>query len=161
MQNAKKSSHKMARRWFLEHAVAARTWIMLSVALGLGGGLLLILQARFLARIVHRAFIEGRGTESLWPLFAALAGIIILRSILGWAREIAGFYAGARIRQEIRKEFLEHIVALGPGYTRRQSSGALASLRARIYRFELQLLREDDWQLRHASWAPASIVAFE
>ena len=38
---------------------------------------------------------------------------------------------------------------------------ALASLRARIYRFELQLVREDDWQLRHASWAPASIGAFE
>lgn len=35
---------------------------------------------------------------------------------------------------------------------------ALASLRARLYRFELQLVREDDeWRLRHASWAPASL----
>jgi ATP-binding cassette subfamily C protein CydD len=160
MQNAKKSSHKMARRWLLERAAAARTWIMLSVALGLGGGLLLILQARFLARIVHRAFIEGRGTESLWPLFAALAGIIILRSILGWAREIAGFYAGARIRQEIRKELLEHIVALGPGYTSRQSSGALASAAMEhieglhdFYAFYLP-------QLALAVTIPAAIVAF-
>ena len=38
---------------------------------------------------------------------------------------------------------------------------ALASLRARVYRFELQLVREDDWLLRHASWAPANIGAFE
>jgi hypothetical protein len=39
---------------------------------------------------------------------------------------------------------------------------ALASLRARVYRFELQLTRQDgDWLLRHASWAPASIGAFE
>lgn len=38
---------------------------------------------------------------------------------------------------------------------------ALASLRARVYRFELQLVREDGWQLRHASWAPANIGAFE
>ena len=34
---------------------------------------------------------------------------------------------------------------------------ALARLSARVYRFELQLVREDDWQLRHATWAPASL----
>jgi cyanophycinase-like exopeptidase len=38
---------------------------------------------------------------------------------------------------------------------------ALASLQARIYRFELQMVREDDWLLRHASWAPAKLGAFE
>lgn len=38
---------------------------------------------------------------------------------------------------------------------------ALASLRAQVYRFELQLQKSDDWRLRHASWAPASIGAFE
>lgn len=38
---------------------------------------------------------------------------------------------------------------------------ALASLQARIYRFELQMVREDDWVLRHASWAPANLGAFE
>ena len=38
---------------------------------------------------------------------------------------------------------------------------ALSSLKARIYRFELQLIRQNDWLLRHASWAPADIGAFE
>lgn len=38
---------------------------------------------------------------------------------------------------------------------------ALASLRARIYRFELQMVREDDWLLRHASWTAANMSAFE
>jgi len=38
---------------------------------------------------------------------------------------------------------------------------ALSSLSARIYRFELQLVKQDDWLLRHASWQPASIGAFE
>jgi hypothetical protein len=38
----------------------------------------------------------------------------------------------------------------------------LAALRARIYRFELQMVSEDDdWLVRHASWAPANISAFE
>ena len=160
MKHARKSSHQNARRWLLKRASAARTWILLSVALGLSSGLLLVVQARFLARIVHGAFIEGRGTDMLGPLFAILAGVIILRSILGWARETAGFSAGARIRQEIRTELLAHIVSLGPGYTSRQSSGALASTALEhveglhdFYAFYLP-------QLALAVMIPAAIVAF-
>jgi ATP-binding cassette subfamily C protein CydD len=130
------------------------------VALGLSSGLLLVVQARFLALIVDGAFIEGRGTDILWPLFAILAGVIVLRSILGWARETAGFCAGARIRQEIRTELLEQIVSLGPGYTNRQSSGALASTALEhveglhgFYAFYLP-------QLALAVMIPAAIVAF-
>jgi hypothetical protein len=38
---------------------------------------------------------------------------------------------------------------------------AISSLRARLYRFELRLVREDEWLLQHASWQPASIVDLE
>jgi hypothetical protein len=38
---------------------------------------------------------------------------------------------------------------------------ALSSLSARIYRFELQLVKQDDWLARHANWEPAGIAAFE
>jgi hypothetical protein len=38
---------------------------------------------------------------------------------------------------------------------------AIAALRARIYRFELQLIKEGDWLLHRASWKPASIIDFE
>jgi len=143
-----------------KRASGARFWVLLSVALGLSSGLLLVVQARFLARIVDGAFIDGRGTDMLWPLFVILAGVIILRSVLGWARETAGFSAGARIRQEIRTELLEQIVSLGPGYTNRQSSGALASTALEhveglhdFYAFYLP-------QLALAVMIPAAIVAF-
>ncbi len=33
---------------------------------------------------------------------------------------------------------------------------ALSSLRARIYRFELDLIKQGQWQLQRARWAPAS-----
>ena len=38
---------------------------------------------------------------------------------------------------------------------------AIGALRAQIYEFELQLIKEDAWLLHHASWRPASIVDFE
>ena len=34
---------------------------------------------------------------------------------------------------------------------------AIASLKARVYRFDLQLVKQSEWQLRQASWAPANI----
>jgi len=38
---------------------------------------------------------------------------------------------------------------------------AISALRARIYRFELRLVKDDDWLLQHASWAPASKLTLE
>ena len=37
------------------------------------------------------------------------------------------------------------------------SIDALVGLSARIYRFELELIKDDEWQLQHASWSPASL----
>jgi len=38
---------------------------------------------------------------------------------------------------------------------------AIVALRARIYQFELQLIKEDDWLLHHATWKPASALDLE
>jgi len=127
MKSAKKSSNKTALRWLFKRVSTARTWILISVGLGLSSGILLIAQARFLSLIVHDAFIEKRSINQLGPLFAGLAAFIILRAALGWAREASGFYAGARIRQKIRLELLAHMVSLGPSFTSNQSTGALTS----------------------------------
>jgi len=35
---------------------------------------------------------------------------------------------------------------------------AIISLRARIYQFELRLIKDNDWLLQHATWSPSSIV---
>jgi hypothetical protein len=74
-----KSSNKTALRWLFKRVGAATTWILLSVGLGLIGGVLLIFQARFLARIVHGAFMENLAIDVLQPYFYILVGIIILR----------------------------------------------------------------------------------
>ena len=38
---------------------------------------------------------------------------------------------------------------------------ALSGLSARIYRFELLLFKQEEWLLRHANWAPASVSDLE
>ena len=127
MDPGKKPSNKTALRWLFKRVGAATSWILLSVGLGLSGGVLLIFQARFLSRIVHGAFMENLAIDVLEPYFYILVGIIVLRSLLGWTRSVCGFYAGAKIRQEVRMALLDHIFSLGPSYTSRQSTGALTS----------------------------------
>lgn len=36
-------------------------------------------------------------------------------------------------------------------------ASALSSLRAKIYKFELELVKQDEWLLRQAKWQPASM----
>jgi len=160
MKPAKNSSNKKALRWLFKRVGAARIWILLSVGLGLGSGILLIFQARYLALIVHGALLQKRSLEMMGPLFWVLIGIFVLRAALGWAREIAGFYAGAGIRQQIRLELIAHITLLGPYYTSCQSTGALTSVVMEhveglhdFYAFYLP-------QLALAAMIPAAILAF-
>ena len=160
MPSIKKPIDNKALAWLLKQTRQARAWILLAVAAGSMSGLLLIFQARFLARIVHGAVMEKRSVEVLWPLFVMVVGIIVLRAALSWAREVAGFYAGAKVRHEVRMTLLEHIVAAGPSYTNSQSTGALAATAIEhveglhdFFAFYLP-------QLALAVAIPAAIVAF-
>jgi ATP-binding cassette subfamily C protein CydD len=127
MTPTQKPSNKKALRWLFKRVGRARSWVLISVGLGLGSGLLLIAQARFLSLIVHGAFMEAQKVARLWHYFVLLAVVVLLRAALGWARDVSGFYAGAKIRQEVRMELLTHIVLLGPSFAGNQSTGALTS----------------------------------
>jgi ATP-binding cassette subfamily C protein CydD len=156
----RKPTHKKAVRWLLKRAGRARGWILISVGLGLGSGLLLIAQARFLSLIVSGTFIEGQAMVQLQPIFVLLAIVVVLRAGLGWAREVSGFCAGAKIRQDIRMELLRHLVSLGPSFAGNQSTGALTSAVMEqveglhdFYAFYLP-------QLALAAMIPAAVLAF-
>ncbi len=156
----KKLSNKKTLRWLFKRLGRARGWVLVSVGLGLGSGLLLIAQARFLSLIVHGAFMEAQTVGRLWHLFFLLVLVVLLRAALGWAREVSGFCAGARIRQDLRMELLTHIMTLGPAFTGNQSTGALSSTVMEqveglhdFYAFYLP-------QLALAAMIPAAILAF-
>ena len=113
--------------WLIGNVRHARGWILLSVSTGFASGLLLILQAALLSRIIHRAFIDNLSQTILNPLFLILCGLVVLRAGLAWAREVSGFYAGAGVRQDVRMALIHHINTLGPVQADRPHSGALST----------------------------------
>ncbi len=147
-------------KWLVGNMRHARGWILISVSAGFASGLLLILQAAFLSRIIHGAFIDGLSRSVLNPLFLILCGLVALRAGLAWAREVSGFHAGAGIRQEVRMALIHHIGTLGPVRADHPHSGALSTTIVEqveaLHAFYAYYLP----QLALAVSIPAAIVAF-
>jgi len=127
MKPASTHNAKPALKWLFRRAHTARLWIALSVGLGFSSGLLLIAQAALIAQLIHGIYIEALPRSELTRFFVLFAMVVAGRAVMAWAREIAGFQAGARVRTEIRLHLLEHMAAAGPAFTRQQQTGALAS----------------------------------
>jgi ATP-binding cassette subfamily C protein CydD len=127
MNPASAHTSKPALKWLFQRARTARVWIALTVGLGFGSGLLLIVQASLIARIIHGVFIENLPRAELTRSFGMFALVVGGRAALAWAREIAGFQAGARVRSDVRRLLLSHLTTAGPALTIGRPSGALAS----------------------------------
>ena len=128
MEDSHPISQQQSVRWLLGKSRQVIGWVVLSISLGLGTGLLIVLQATLISRVIHGAFIDNLPKDAFAADLVAITGVVLLRSICAWAREEAGFRAGAGVRQHIRKDILEHVFALGPGFTSGKRTGELASV---------------------------------
>ncbi|MGF1528789.1 MAG: thiol reductant ABC exporter subunit CydD [Candidatus Competibacterales bacterium] len=148
-----------AKAWLTHCARGVRGALGLAVGLGLANGLLLILQASLLAHAVHGLVMEGRG-EALLPAALAVAVVLAMRALTAVGQEWAGFRAGAQVRALVRLEYLDHLADLGPTYTERQATGALASgLLEQVDALENYFARYLP-QLALAAAIPLAILAF-
>jgi ATP-binding cassette subfamily C protein CydD len=147
-------------KWLVGNAGQAWNWMLFSFSAGFAGGLLLILQAFLLSKIIHAAFIDGLSRTALNPLFLTLGGLVVLRAGLAWAREVSGFHAGATVRREIRMALMHHIGTLGPVQTDGSHSGALSSAVVEQVEALQAFYAHYLPQLALAASIPASIAAF-
>jgi len=103
------------------HAISA------SVTLRLLSGFLLIVQAWFLARVVHGVVIERLELSQVLPWMWVLLAVFPLRAFLAWLSEQASFLASARVKEAIRGRLFRHVHALGPEYLYGKRTGGLAN----------------------------------
>lgn len=116
------------KRWLQQLGRQEKRWVWLSVAAGLGIGLVLIVQAHLLARIVDGTLFSSQSLAQHSPLLLMLLAALLLRALLGVVKEWAGQQASIRIRRSLRGLLLNHINRLGPAYTGDQRSGELSSV---------------------------------
>ncbi|HFZ1699949.1 TPA: cysteine/glutathione ABC transporter permease/ATP-binding protein CydD [Klebsiella aerogenes] len=115
-------------RWLKEKSIISRRWLMISRLLGVVSGLLIVAQAWFLARILHRMIMENIPATALLLPFTLLALVLILRAWVVWLRERVGFHAGQHIRYEIRRQVLDRLQQAGPAWIQGKPAGSWATL---------------------------------
>ncbi|WP_174508488.1 heme ABC transporter permease/ATP-binding protein CydD [Klebsiella oxytoca] len=123
-----KTRQQELTRWLKNQSILSRRWLMISRALGVISGLLIVGQAWLLARILHRMIMENIPATALVLPFIVLALIFILRAWVVWFRERVGFMAGQHIRCEIRRQVLDRLQQAGPAWIQGKPAGSWATL---------------------------------
>ncbi|HHR0835903.1 TPA: heme ABC transporter permease/ATP-binding protein CydD [Klebsiella aerogenes] len=123
-----KTRQQELTRWLKEKSIISRRWLMISRLLGVVSGLLIVAQAWFLARILHRMIMDNIPATALLLPFTLLALVLILRAWVVWLRERVGFHAGQHIRYEIRRQVLDRLQQAGPAWIQGKPAGSWATL---------------------------------
>ncbi|MGH8885556.1 MAG: ABC transporter ATP-binding protein [Egibacteraceae bacterium] len=93
-----------------------------TVALGLAVTATYVVQGALVALVLARAF-DGNGLGDMTGLLAGVAGALVVRAGLLWAREVAAQLVAQRVKERVRGRVYDHLLALGPGYLLRQRTG--------------------------------------
>jgi thiol reductant ABC exporter CydD subunit len=118
-------------RRLLDYARATRTFLFLSVGLGVLSALLIVTQAWLLADVVSRAFLEGKSLAQLRTPLIALLLVVLARAAVAWAAELAASRSSARAKSQLRAVLLQRVATLGLSNSREQRTGELAVLATR------------------------------
>ena len=109
----------------LKQVHSTRLALPMTVGFGFVGGLLVVLQARLLSRIINLVFLRSQSLGDVANLLGILLFIIFLRAIVIWATEISASSIAARVKHTLRTRLFDHILSLGPAYVRGERAGEL------------------------------------
>ncbi|PWH18325.1 MAG: thiol reductant ABC exporter subunit CydD [Anaerolineae bacterium] len=116
----------MFSRRLLALARSSQLALVLTIVLGFLGGLLTILQAWVLARIITEVFLNGLARDAVLGLLAALLGVVVLKAGAVWGSEVSANVVAQRVKSDLRERLVTHLTALGPAYTQSERTGELA-----------------------------------
>lgn len=116
-----------SRDWLKALATGERKRLLGSALCGVLAGSQTIIILVGLAWLIDQLIVHGQSPSSLLPIFALLAGCVLLRAAFQWGHETLSLEASLRIRQRARAQLLDKLSALGPVWLTSQHSGALAN----------------------------------
>lgn len=114
-------------RELLAEARAARGLFLQTVGLNFATGIIIILQALALSRIIRIAYFEGGTLADVSGWLALLAALIGLRALGTWGGAQRAAALAIHIKADLRERLLAHLLALGPVYAQGERSGELVN----------------------------------
>jgi ATP-binding cassette subfamily C protein CydD len=105
-----------------------RLWLYGTITLDTTAGVIVIIQAALIARIINFAFLGKQPFDELMIWFGALGVLILTRTVLVWGSSFAASELAIRVEHSLRLRLTEHIAALGPSFTTDERSGELTNV---------------------------------
>lgn len=127
MSTPQAQPRKIVDRWLAGRAASVRAGLGCVVALGMGAGVIVMMQSALLAWTLSAVVMDGAGLSRVWPALAAMLPLFALRFVLIRLAERTAFTSAASMRQALRGELLRKLQALGPVWLRGEATGALAT----------------------------------
>lgn len=137
-------------RWLKKQRIYGNVWFRVSLVLGVFGALLILCQAWLLAALLQSLIVDNLSREALLPQFILLFACFVLRGVLFWLREKAGFASGCAIRKKLREKVLNRLAEAGPAVIRGKPAGSWATL---------VLEQIEDMQDYYARYLPQMLLA--
>ncbi|MEW6285364.1 MAG: thiol reductant ABC exporter subunit CydD [Chloroflexota bacterium] len=105
----------------------ARLPLLLTVLSGLLAGLLTIAQAYLVSSTVNGVFLEGQTLAQVTHWLRLILLILVGRAFLIWVNEVSANIVAVKIKTDLRARLFDHILKLGPAYTRGGRTGELTT----------------------------------
>src|SRR5512141_767275 len=105
----------------------SRTALLLTILSGFLAGLLIIAQAYYLSSTVNGVYLQGQNLAQVAPWLKLILLLIAGRAFLTWVNEVSANVLAVHIKTDLRDRLFEHILRLGPAYTRGQRTGELTT----------------------------------
>ena len=99
----------------LRHARAAKSYLVVTVLLGLAVTGLILAQAALLAHALAAAAL-GTGATALAGTLVLLLGVVAARGAAAYGGEAAALRAAARVKSQLRRKLIGHCLRLGPAW---------------------------------------------
>jgi ATP-binding cassette, subfamily C, bacterial CydD len=110
----------------LQQARAARSYLIVTVMLGLVVTGLILTQAVLLARALAAAAL-GHGAAALAGTLVLLLIVVVARAAATYGGEAAALRAAARVKSQLRRKVIGHCLRLGPAWLGGQQPGVIAA----------------------------------
>jgi len=107
---------------------SAGNLLTVTVALGVTGGLFVIMQAWLLAQVVNAVIFDAAELTDIMQWMWWLLAVIMLRAAISYITERTAFIASTNIKQDIREQLNHHVQRLGPLHSGNRTSGEIATV---------------------------------
>jgi ATP-binding cassette, subfamily C, bacterial CydD len=105
----------------------ARAYLAVTIALGLAGAVLILLQADMMSRLLAGAA-RGTGVAALAGTLGWLAAVLAGRALAAGGGETAALRAAAVVKSRLRRRVSAHALSLGPEWLTGQQAGEITTL---------------------------------